>query len=98
MESVRLRSQALAEDSKLPTRVAVRAGHLDAAKGSAHAYLVFTTIEGAEAALKHNMQEVCGLSLEPFHGHVSRIHTADSECLLQCLGYLMLLSAERFNI
>ena len=68
MESVRLRSQALAEDSKLPTRVAVRAGHLDAARGSAHAYLVFTTVEGAEAALQHNMQEVCRLGLDSFHG------------------------------
>lgn len=58
MESVRLRSQALAEDSKLPTRVAVRAGHLDAAKGTAHAYLVFTTADGAVAALAHNMKEV----------------------------------------
>ncbi|KAK9846840.1 hypothetical protein WJX84_005314 [Apatococcus fuscideae] len=61
VESVRLRSQSLAEDSKLPTRVAVRAGHLDAAKGTAHAYMVFATVESAHAALAHNMQEVEGL-------------------------------------
>ncbi|KAK9864822.1 hypothetical protein WJX84_001028 [Apatococcus fuscideae] len=63
LETVRLRSQTLAEDSKLPTRVAVRAGQLDSAKGTTHAYLVFTTAEAAQSALAHNMRELEGLHI-----------------------------------
>jgi nucleolar protein 12 len=63
VESARLRSLTLAADTKLPRRAAVAAGALDAARGTAHAYVVFKDAAGAAAALALNMREVEGRHL-----------------------------------
>ncbi len=58
MESVRLRSIPVKLDAAMPRRAAVLTGKVDAARATAHAYIVFSTPEEAKAALVHNMQLV----------------------------------------
>ncbi len=71
---MRLRSLPIKADTKMPRKAAAAAGAIDAGRASAHAYVVFAEPAGAEAALAHNMQEVCG-------AHVRR------GCVLKgCLG------------
>ncbi len=64
VESVRLRSLPLKEDTKLPRHAAVAAGAVDESRGSANAYVVFSSGGSASHALAHNMREV-GTSQRP---------------------------------
>jgi len=58
VESVRLRSIPVKLDVAMPRRAAVLTGKVDTARATAHAYIVFSTPEAAEAALVQNMQVV----------------------------------------
>jgi hypothetical protein len=58
VESVRLRSLPLKDEGKLPRRAAVAAGAVDESRGSANAYVVFSSGASAVHALAHNMREV----------------------------------------
>ena len=58
MESVRLRSIPVKLDAAMPRRAAVLTGRVDAARATAHAYIVFSTPEEAKTALAQNMQLV----------------------------------------
>ncbi|KAJ7564657.1 hypothetical protein O6H91_02G028100 [Diphasiastrum complanatum] len=57
VESARLRSVPLV-DTKLPRKAAVITGHLNEARNSVNAYIVFKEHEVAKAALSHNMKEI----------------------------------------
>lgn len=57
--AVRLRSVPLPLDSKMWRTNAVKAGVVDAARGSAHAYVVFQDGAAVDAALKLNMSMSC---------------------------------------
>lgn len=63
VESVRLRSVPIKVDAKLPRKAAVASGAVDTARGSAHAYVVFSKESEAVAATAHNMQEWKGVHL-----------------------------------
>lgn len=58
VQSVRLRSLAVKQDVKMPRRSAVRAGEIDQARGSGHAYVVFAGAAAVDKALALNMTEV----------------------------------------
>eukprot|EP00250_Pteridium_aquilinum_P015704 c22710_g1_i1 orf=438-2396(-) len=59
VESVRLRSVPLL-DTKVPRRGAIIKGQINEAVDSQHAYVVFKENSHANAALAHNMKELCG--------------------------------------
>jgi hypothetical protein len=50
----------VALDKKLPRRVAIAKGAVDAGRGGAHGYVVFEDAAAVEAALALNMSEVMG--------------------------------------
>eukprot|EP00897_Mesotaenium_endlicherianum_P003955 jgi/Mesen1/3588/ME000020S03115 len=62
LQSVRLRSVPLAE-SKLPRKAAIITGKLSDKRQSCNGYVVFESLEGADAALAHNTKEFQGRHL-----------------------------------
>lgn len=65
VESVRLRSVPVDLAKKMPRKAAVLSGAIAADRGTSHAYVVFSDVASATAALAHNMQEVrCAGSVE----------------------------------
>ncbi|XRB16906.1 nucleolar protein 12 [Pseudoscourfieldia marina] len=61
VESVRLRSIPLSADTKAPRKaVAITRTGLDPSRNSMNAYVCFTDVDSARAALAHNMSELGG--------------------------------------
>lgn len=60
VDSVRLRSVPVDLAKKMPRKAAVLSGAIAADRGTSHAYVVFSDVAAATAALAHNMQEVRG--------------------------------------
>ncbi|CAL1376180.1 unnamed protein product [Linum trigynum] len=59
VESVRIRSVPVM-DTKIPRKGAIMQNKINDAAGSVHAYIVYKTMESAEASLSHNMAVVAG--------------------------------------